>query len=51
MLDQHVASWVHNIIEDDVEMVVDYDYLIESELQALLVEYELETDPKGLEVW
>ena len=38
-------------IEDDVEMVVTYDDLIESELQALLVEFELETDPKGLEVW
>jgi len=51
MLDIHVASWAHNIIEDDVELVVTYDDLIEAELQALLVEYEENTDPTDLDMW
>jgi len=51
MLDIHASSWAHNIIEDDVELVVTYDDLIEAELQALLVEYEINTDPSDLDMW
>ena len=44
-------SCAYDIIFDDEELVVSYDDLIEAELQALLVEYELWTDPSDLDMW